>query len=171
DLYRARQFPNDWVHEARLVDQPVHDATLHFSGDRWWLFAATEYRKSSTWCALSVFHAKDLLGPWVAFDPFPVKSDVRSSRPAGSLIVLDRQLWRPTQNCSDGYGASLTWCRIDHLTPGQFSEKSLGSLQFTDRSGIWGPHTWTATEDVETIDLFASPQALPQRHSNSGDTP
>ena len=159
DLYRAETLPDRWILEARLLDQPVHDATVHFDGQRWWMFAATQFLKSSTWCALKLYTADDLRGPWQPFSTFPVKTDGRSARPAGAIVQVGDTLWRPTQDCSTGYGHSLTWCHIDALAPDQFAEQPRGSLRFEASSRCLGPHTWTGTETIEAIDLFAAARA------------
>ncbi len=162
DLYRADPFPDRWVHDTRLMDEPLHDATLHFDGARWWLFAATHFLKSSSWCALKVFTADTIRGPWHAISDHPVKVDARSARPAGALVVQDGALWRPAQDCSTGYGHGLTWCQVEALTPEHYSEQALGRLNFTAASTCLGPHTWNATGTIETIDLFAAPNARPR---------
>lgn len=170
DLYRAENFPDAWVHDTRLIDEPLHDATLHFDGTRWWLFAATQFLKSSSWCALKVFTAETLRGPWQPISTSPVKVDVHSARPAGGLISHGGALWRPAQNCAAGYGHGLTWCRVDCLTPDTFAEHTVGSMQFARTNTCLGPHTWTATQTIETLDLFAAlgarPPAAPTTRSN-----
>ncbi len=162
DLYRADVFPHAWVHDTRLIDEPLHDATLHFDGARWWLFAATQFLRSSSWCALKVFTALTLRGPWHPISEPPIKVDARSARPAGALVSTGDTLWRPAQNCTTGYGHGLTWCRIETLTPDRYVEHSVGSMQFAPANACLGPHTWTATETIETIDLFAAPSARPE---------
>jgi len=161
DLYRADDFPTVWTHDTRLIDEPLHDATLHFDGTRWWLFAATQFLKSSSWCALKIFTADALRGPWHAISTSPIKVDARSARPAGGVIVQNGALWRPAQNCATGYGHALTWCRIDRLVPDSYAEQAVGSMQFTGGDACLGPHTWTATKSIEAIDLFAAPRARP----------
>lgn len=160
DLYRAELFPDKWVHADRLIDETLHDATVHFDGKRWWLFAATQFLQSSTWCALKVYSAPDLHGPWQAISDDPVKIDVRSARPAGHVVVQDDQMWRPTQNCTTGYGHGLTWCRVDALTPDRFAEAAAGTMRFAGPNGPLGPHTWTRSATLETVDLFAPRGAL-----------
>ena len=171
DLYRAENFPDVWIHDTRLIDEPLHDATLHFDGARWWLFAATQFLKSASWCALKVFTAQTLRGPWQPISTSPIKIDVRSSRPAGGIISLAGTLWRPAQNCASGYGRGLTWCRIDSLTADHVEEMAVGSMRFANADTCRGPHTWTATKTIETLDLFAAPHARPPAAPATRSTP
>lgn len=161
DLYRAERFPDRWQKVSRLIDQPLHDATLHHDGDTWWLFAATQAFASSTWCALRVYHAPSLHGPWQPVSTTVEKIDVRSSRPAGPLLKSGNGLWRPAQNCEENYGFGLTWNKLDTLTTAAFSETPVGSLAFDRARKIFGPHTWTASQAITTTDFFAAP--LPKR--------
>lgn len=154
DLYRATDFPGGWQPVARLIDEPLHDATLHQDGTGWWLFASSTFLKSSSWCALKVYFANELLGPWHPVQPYPVKVDARSSRPAGRLVIEDGALWRPTQDCSSGYGHGLAWCQVDTLTREGYGETPRGGMRF-DAESVLGPHTWTATNTFETVDVFA----------------
>lgn len=156
DLYRATSFPDAWIPVARLIDEPLHDATLHFDGVHWWMFAASQYLRSSSWCGLKVFHAPNLMGPWQAASNDALKVDVRCTRPAGPLVTIDNTLWRPTQNCRNGYGHSLTWCRIDILTPRSILETATGSMRFGDSDRHLGPHTWTRSSRFEATDFFGA---------------
>ncbi len=101
---------------------PVVDPTIYRdpAGSRWWLFCGREDDRPNR--NLYLFHATHPLGPWTAHAANPVKSSLRSSRPAGALILAGERLLRPAQDCSATYGGAVTVNRIERLTPTEFRE-------------------------------------------------
>jgi len=155
DLYRCTRFPDAWTHKARLLEGRFHDATLFAHEGRLWIAAATDVLQSSTWDALSFFYADTLLGPWTPHAGNPVLVDARLARPAGPLWRSGGDLFRPAQDCSDGYGSKLSLRKILHLTPTEFAEETVGTLRFNPEARISGPHTISHAGRLEIIDLFA----------------
>ncbi|MGE0053997.1 MAG: hypothetical protein AB7S74_07290 [Hyphomicrobium sp.] len=161
DLYRARRFPYEWEKSARLIEGHLHDATIFRHEGRWWIAAGTISLQSSSWDALSLFYAEALIGPWHAHPHNPVLIDAAAARPAGHVWRDEAgRLVRPAQNCTDGYGSSLTLRAIVRLDPEGFSEETDGAIAFEPDSGILGPHTLNRAGGFEVIDLFARPSAL-----------
>jgi hypothetical protein len=154
ELYRADPFPDRWVLESVLLrDVSAGDATIVRHDGRWWMFAGTSAWQSSSWDALSLFHAPDLFGPWAPHPRNPVLIDARSARPAGAhFFPHGGALWRPAQDCSGGYGSALSLCRIDRLDPDDYRQ----SQQAVIRSGpAWpgrGLHTLNWASGLEVID-------------------
>ena len=168
-LYRAARYPDQWEPVARLIDEPVHDATLFEHGGRLWIAANTQgpasARWGSSWDSLSLYSADTLLGPWTPHAANPVLIDAASARPAGEVFVAGGNLYRPVQDCSTGYGAALGIASITRLDDGGFVQEVVGRLSFSAASGLLGPHTLnraTCTGGVfEVIDLFAPKRVLP----------
>ncbi len=161
DLYRAQSFPHTWVHDARLIDGHLHDATLFEHGGLLWIAAGTQALQSSTWDALSLFWATSLKGPWTPHEKNPVRIDARSARPAGPLWRDVRgHLIRPAQDCSGGYGSRLTLSVIRDLTPQTFDEEPAGIIEFGGGLPLLGPHTIGRGGGFEVIDLYARPGAI-----------
>ncbi len=155
DLYRADPFPDRWVPVFRLLDEEVHDATLVEHHGRFYLLAATRTFASSSWDALSVYWADRLQGPWQPLPQNPTLIDVRESRPAGALYQIDGELWRPAQNCTDGYGASLSLSRVTRLDPGGFAQQHVTELRMPGRAPAQGPHTINWAQGLEVVDFLA----------------
>ena len=88
ELYRCVEFPHKWKLERVLVEGlKCADATLHREHDRWWMFTtATRPGGADINDELHLFSADRLLGEWKPHRGNPVKSDVRSARPAGRLF-------------------------------------------------------------------------------------
>ena len=153
ELYRADPFPDRWVLEGVLLrNVRAADATLLRDKGRWWIFAATSEHQSSSWDALSLFHAPDLLGPWTPHRRNPVLIDRSMARPGGALFTCRGALWRPAQNCSQGYGRGLTLCSVERLDEEDFVQSVKGIIS---PSPLWGPvglHTINWVDGLELVD-------------------
>jgi hypothetical protein len=152
ELYRARSFPFDWVlHRVLIQDVDVYDATLLRHQERWWMFAAIAHRGGSSQDELGIFYSEHLEGPWRAHELNPVKSDCRSSRPAGQFVIYGDRLLRPAQDCESNYGSGLVWLEIEELTTDQFKEREIarwpGSAALAD-----GIHTFNFDQGLGAID-------------------
>ena len=157
ELYRCVDFPLVWKRERVLISGVrLVDATLHKAADRWWMFANSTAGKSRMFDdELHLFHADKLTGDWQPHAKNPVKSDARSSRPAGSLFVRDGALYRPAQVCVPRYGAGLAIQRVLKLTPQQYAERQVERLLADPAGGVIGLHTMNRAGDLTVVDAFA----------------
>jgi hypothetical protein len=132
---------------------PAVDPTIVQHDGRWWLFCT--HRDVENQTELHLFHADDWRGPWQCHPLNPVKSDARSSRPAGAAFVLGNALYRPAQDCSHRYGGAIAINRIIEMTTTRFREERVLTLH---PSPAWpfpdGLHTLNALEDVVVIDAL-----------------
>jgi hypothetical protein len=71
---------------------------------------------------LSVFYARQFFGPWIPFESNPVMVDRATARPAGNFVRMNGQLWRPVQDCTDGYGCALGLAEVTELSPTSFKQ-------------------------------------------------
>jgi len=161
ELYRCVDFPLVWKRERVLMDGVrLVDATLYHEKtqgrDRWWMFANSTAGESRMFDdELHLFHAERLTGDWQPHAMNPVKSDARSSRPAGSLFVRDGALYRPAQVCVPRYGAGLAIQRVLKLTPQHYAERQVERLLADPAAGIIGLHTMNRAGDLTVVDAFA----------------
>ena len=154
ELYRAERFPDLWRREAVLVDGVrAADPTLIEHEGRLWLFATVAEDGLSDWDALHVYAADDLRGPWRAHPANPVLIDAASARPAGPLFQRGGELWRPAQDCSQGYGGGLTLCRVDRLDESEFRQTQMARLKPSRSWRAHGAHTLHHAAGVEVIDV------------------
>ena len=151
-LFRADPFPHRWLPDTVLLeDFAGADATVHFHAGRWWLFVGNHEDQDET--KLFVFHAPRLRGPWVPHAANPVKCDLRSARPAGSLFTMDGELYRPAQDCSLTYGGAVVINKIDRLTPEEFAEHPVKTLTPSAQSPYpHGLHTLSGVGNVTLVD-------------------
>jgi hypothetical protein len=157
-LYRAERFPDRWVAVADLIEAPLHDATLVRHDGLYCIFATEDGGGATSWDALHLYSAPALTGPFTAHPMNPVLVDAAAARPAGAVVCRDGALWRPAQNCRNGYGAALTLARIDRLDRDGYAQGEAGTAMRCWRapaaSGLMGPHTWNTGAGLELIDLY-----------------
>jgi len=122
-IYRAVDFPWRWERHATLVSGvEAADATVVQHDGRFYMFAVVREGVGGYSDTLAIWHAPDLLGPWLPHAGNPVMVDDRAARPAGNFVEMDGALWRPVQDCRGGYGAALGLARIDRLDPENFAQ-------------------------------------------------
>jgi hypothetical protein len=153
ELYRARSFPCDWVLcQVLMKDIEAYDVTLLQHQDKWWIFCSLAQPGGSTQDELAIFYSDALEGPWTPHPLNPVKSDCRSARPAGKVVVQDGRLLRPAQDCEESYGGGLVWLEIEELTNASFREKEI--TRWPGRAAkADGLHTFNCDSGVAVIDI------------------
>ena len=122
-LYRCTRFPDRWERVATLLDGiSLSDATVFEHAGRWWMLG-TMHDGCGGWSDVLVIHsAPSLFGPWTAHPTNPVLVDRTSARPAGAVFRHDGRLFRPVQDCSDGYGAAIAIAEITRLDEEGFAQ-------------------------------------------------
>lgn len=150
-LYKRNFSEESFVEEKVLLSGiDAIDSTLIFHQNRWFLLF-TEKRHS--WTHLQVYHAENIMGPYLPHKQNPVKIDIRSSRPGGTPFYHDGQLYRPTQDCSETYGRRIIVCRIDKLTPEEFIETPVKTIDPLPRSPFnKGLHTLSSVGRYTLVD-------------------
>ena len=127
-LYRADPFPRRWVREAVLLqDVPATDATIHVRAGVFWMFVTFD-TLLHTAADLHLYHAPSLFGPWVAHPKNPVLCDTRAARSAGPIVERNGRLFRPVQDCSKRYGASVGLAEILRLNTQDYAQQVTATL-------------------------------------------
>jgi hypothetical protein len=124
-LYRAEQFPTRWSLVGTLLEGPylVDSSILYFEG-RWWLFTETSLEMRHD--TLRLYHADDLLGPWIEHRHSPIKvGDAQTARPAGRALIVDGKPIRLAQNCCPNYGTDVRAFEITELTAASYREREV----------------------------------------------
>ena len=151
-LYRAGSDGRAWTKVATLLDGvPIVDPTLFRHEGRWWLFGTRADHGANL--KLFAWHADAITGPWTPHVANPLKTDIRSSRPAGPPFSHDGALYRPAQDCSTGYGAAVVVNRVVWLTPVAFEEEPVARI-VPDAAGRYptGLHTLCGAGGRTVID-------------------
>ena len=122
-LYKCVRFPDKWKrHVTLLSGLELGDATITRHNGLYYLFGASYDGVGGYSDTLAIYHAENLLGPWLPHASNPVLIDRASARPAGNFVTIDQKLWRPVQDCSGGYGCGLGLAEIVELSPTAFKQ-------------------------------------------------
>ena len=152
-VFRAQDFPRGWVQETAMLENlEVFDPTLAEIDGRWWLFCTRGELGASSWDELHLFHAPTPFGPWTPHRRNPVKSDVRSARPAGRIFRRGGEWYRPAQDCSVRYGYGMSINRITRLTPTDYEEVVVEHIAPDWTRNLIGTHTLNAAGRLSVVD-------------------
>jgi hypothetical protein len=152
-LYRCIDFPSRWErHSTLLTGLELGDATIVRHNGLNYLFGATRDGGGGYSDTLSIFHANHLFGPWLPHAGNPIMVDRSGARPAGNFFTINGQLWRPVQDCSDGYGAALGLAEVTELSPACFSQIVRHTLAPGSRWPGRKLHTLNRCGRLEVID-------------------
>jgi hypothetical protein len=166
-LYRAVDAPYRWEPVTTMIGNVAAcDSTILRRDGRWWLFFTDKARDVNL--NLFAYYADDLAGPWHSHMANPVKTDICSARPAGMPFEHDGDLYRPGQDCADGYGSAIAFSRVAKLTPIEYREELVSTFDSTATGAKTdGTHTISYVNDMVAIDakqtVWASPRLIGQR--------
>jgi hypothetical protein len=153
ELYRCVSFPGEWTLDSVLVDDVrAVDATVQEIDGRWWMFVNIGEDGASTYDELHLYYADTPLGPWKPHRRNPVKSDVRSARPAGKLLRSNGDLYRPAQDCAGGYGSGIWLNKVLRLTPDEFREEPSTKVLPRWARDLVATHTLNTTGGLTVVD-------------------
>lgn len=151
DLYRCVSFPDQWELVKTLVDGVVAaDATLLEYNGKWWMFATIGSESMNE--ELHIFYADSPIGEWQPHKQNPVKSDIRSARPAGHIIKRGDTYYRPAQDCSVRYGYAIVIHKIVQLDTESYIEEQVSKILPHGFERIAATHTINYTEGISVID-------------------
>ena len=153
EIFRATSFPDQWeLHDTVRFGRTVVDPTLHFDGERWWLFVGTAASTESACDDLSLYHGDSPLGPWTPHAGNPVVSDARGARPAGRIFRVGDDLIRPAQDGTPTYGSAIVFKRILRLDLDAYVEEPIGRIDPDWEPSMVGTHTINAAGPLTVID-------------------
>ena len=150
-LYKRDGASGNFHFERTLLEGfPAADPTVFKYDGLWWLFA-THQAQSNT--KLFAFYTDNLSKPFIPHNNNPVKTDIRSSRPAGTPFFDGKNFVRPAQDCSKTYGGRVVLNKIMVLNPFEFKEEAIGFLEPPEKSKYnQGLHTLAAVGNFTLID-------------------
>jgi len=158
-LYKATNFPYEWVFVETLVDgRDFVDPSIAFFQDRWWLYSATTGNDT-----LYLYYADDLLGPWQEHPESPiVVADTHKARSSGRVLVYGDNLYRLTMDINPPVGTHQVWAyKVTDISLTTYAEERMGDEPIIKASGTgWnaqamhqldphqiGPNQWIASVD------------------------
>jgi len=127
------------------------DSTIIQHNNIWWLFCTKNSNDANT--NLYLYYSDYFDGQYIAHPANPVKSDVRSSRPAGTPFVINNSLYRPTQDSSITYGGKIAINKIIKLNTLEFEEETLCYIfPFNNNGYNCGIHTVCGLNEFTIFD-------------------
>jgi len=139
------------VFQKNILDdfQAVDPVIFKFE-ERWWLFFTL---KSMPSVHLYAFYSDKPFDNYKPHNNNPIKTDIRSSRNAGTPFLEGGKVYRLSQDCSSHYGRAVNICEITVLTPTTFEEKIIARID--PKKGekySKGLHTFNRTSNLAVID-------------------
>jgi hypothetical protein len=156
-LYRWDPGPASWLRDSVLLkDIAAVDATVFEAHGTWWLLHSSD-EGVGPW-SLYVWAADNLRGPWHPHPGNPVKTDVRSSRPAGRPFWHEGRLYRPAQDGTESYGGAMAINWITSLSLEKFQEVTVQRIR--------PQPSWPYPDGIHTLDSFGGLTAIDaKRHA------
>jgi hypothetical protein len=150
-LYRFDEEKLTLEKESVLLEGfPIVDATLHHHNGKWFMFLVNQ-KNSHT--HLDIYYSENLRGPYKSHELNPVMIDCSKARPAGKIFSFEGKTIRPSQNCTEHYGQSITLEEIDLLTEKQFKTKEFGRILPINNSDYdKGIHTINSDDNIVVFD-------------------
>ncbi len=137
-----------------ILDFPLLDSTILKHDDRYWIFGTLS--ENDTDYKLYVFFSDSLLGPYTPHRSNPVKSGLDGTRSAGNFINVDSIIYRPTQNCKEEYGKSITINRVTELNEMRVIEEPYMNISINKirryNYGMYKIHTINALNEIILVD-------------------
>ncbi|UGY05224.1 hypothetical protein [Bradyrhizobium quebecense] len=122
-IYKCIRFPDKWErHSTLLSGLELADVTVTQHNGLHYMFGAWRDGTGGYSDTLAIYYAGQLLGPWQPHAANPILMDRATTRPAGNFVTVDGKLWRPVQDCTNGYGAALGLAEVLELSPTTYKQ-------------------------------------------------
>jgi len=117
-----------------IIELPLIDSTILQYRDKYWIFGSVA--KANKNYELLVFFSDNLLGPYQPHPANPVKSGLDGIRAAGNFIIVDDCIYRPTQNCENEYGESITINKVTNLNEKGIDEEPYMQIEINKNNRL-----------------------------------
>ena len=154
-LYKCVDFPYKWELEIILMENvKAVDTVVIFKNKKYWLFTnMVENEGSSYYDDLYLFSSDTLVSnKWKPHPENPIVSDVKNARMAGKLFVLNDNIYRPSQNCSNHYGYGMQINKVIELNETSYIEETICSINPDWDKNIRSTHSITNVDNLTVID-------------------
>jgi hypothetical protein len=154
ELWAATDFPTGWSRVAALLEgvEAVDASVLRHAG-LYWMWVNQSFDGGRLDDETFLYFSDRLESGWTPHPRNPVVSDARRARPAGRPFLHGEVLIRPAQDCTGGYGTRVVFNSVEVLTPDDYRERPVGSLEPNWAGGRnLGAHTYTFDGSWEAAD-------------------
>ncbi len=140
-----------FYNKKRISELPLLDGTILKENGLYWLFATL--LDEGALSQLRIYYSDNLFGPYTAHPQNPVRDNLDGTRPAGAFIRVDGKIYRPSQNCANYYGESLTIHQVKKLTVTEYEEEEYMVIEPEKKSEYnFGIHTINVAGKYVVID-------------------
>lgn len=155
ELFRATNFPYEWeLHKILMNNVEAVDSSLFKYNGKWWLFTNMARSKGASASEeLHIFYSDNPLSHnWQPHLMNPIISDIRHSRNAGGILLLNGNYYRPSQDCATSYGYSISLNKIEKLSETEYKESIVSSILPNWNKKVNGIHTINQAGKVVVMD-------------------
>lgn len=156
-LYVCTDFPLKWeLVETLMTNVEAVDTTIYKQDDIYWMFTNIKmYKGGSKHNELFLYYSDELTSTqWKPHPANPIISDVKQSRPAGSIFKKGEKLIRPAQNCSHYYGYGMNLCEITTLNKEQYHQEIIKQLNPKWKKDVLATHTFNHLDKISISDAL-----------------
>jgi hypothetical protein len=155
-LYVCSRFPDKWEFSMNLMENVAAvDSTLYFHDNKWWLFTSIDEMEHPdlTYNELCLFYSDDLFsGHWKSHPANPIVTEISTSRCAGKIFNHKGKIFRPSQDCSGGYGRAFNLIQITKLSESEYEEKLITKVEPDWDKQLVGMHTFNLDNNIIVMD-------------------
>ncbi len=154
-LYKCISFPFEWKFEMNLIQNiKLIDSVWIFHNNIYWIFAnKIEDFEHDNNERLYIYYSEKLLSNnWISHCQNPVITDFKTARNAGNIFIENNKMFRPSQNCTNGYGNNVVINEITELSILNYCEKKFDEV-FASKN-YEGTHTFNKTKNYQVADFL-----------------
>lgn len=164
-LYRCIEFPKKWEFVLNLMENiSAVDTTLFYYENKWWLFTSIDDTgiKTDSFTKLFLFYSDNFPSrDWHSHPANPIVVDVKTSRSAGAVFIHEKEIYRPSQNCSGRYGRSININKITKLDENEYEEILMSKIEPQLNKRLLGVHTLNHVKTADFLDISINTSRLP----------
>lgn len=121
-IYKAVEFPMKWEKNSVILAGKSYSDPMVYIKDEYIYVWYHTYLDGDD---LRLIYAKGINGPWKEHPASPIRTNGNDSRPAGTINIIDNQMYYFVQNHSEGYGTGVTAYKINKLSPLEYEDECL----------------------------------------------
>lgn len=148
NIYEYDSKNHKLVNPKCLISESIADASILESEDGYYMIAT---KFPDTQEKTYLYKANEILGCYQQIFEEPIAYESCNSRPGGSWIRVNDELYRPAQNCKERYGGSLAIMKVD-FNHAKIIEQFVFELMPTSGKYRLGLHTINFKGDLCVVD-------------------
>ena len=125
ELYKCVHFPEKWEFVKNIMEKvEAVDTTIYEYNKKWWMFTNINKNPNiQNYDELFLFYTDDPVNSkWNPHPMNPINTNLKNSRSAGKIFEKNGNYFRPSQDCSRGYGYQIVLNKIKKINELDFEE-------------------------------------------------